>query len=205
MAQQRRFIRLRSNLIVKIRNRRPTDQETRALETRITNISIGGVFIETPDPFDVGSFVELDFTIPRHGDQVHARGMVRWVGRAPGGPMGMGIEFVEVTVHAREAIGGYVGQRVRTEGMAALTSTPLHQDLIRVHAARRGQVLSLESLGRLLQARHEKIVEALAAFEQFGLVRVTKDEIVFEACDDPGLRIALEEWIAANPAPRGGT
>lgn len=204
MAQNRRFIRLRSNLIVKIRRRRPTEQESQAVESRITNISMGGVFIETPDPFEVGTFVELDFTIPRHGDRVHARGTVRWVGRAEGGAMGMGIEFLEVTVPTRAALGGYLEQRMRAEGMAALTSTRLRQDLLRLHARKVGQTLSLEVLSRFFAGPHEEIIEALGALEQFGLVRTAKDQVTFDRCPEESMRLAVEEWVAANPAPPEG-
>lgn len=203
MSDKRRFTRLNSNLIVRIRGRRPTSTETLALDSRITNISKGGVFIETPTPFEQGSLVEIDFTIPHCADSVHARGVVRWAGRAAGGAMGMGIEFVEVTISSREALRGYIRDRVRTETLADLSQPALRAQFLRFHASRIGKKLSLEVLGRLLAAPLEEIIEVVGVFENAGLVRTAQDEVHFLAGGDEDLSSAIREWLAANPGPEG--
>lgn len=203
MSDKRRFTRLNSNLIVRIRGRRPTSTETQALESRIINISKGGVFIETPTPFEQGSLVELDFNIPRCAENVRTRGVVRWSGRAAGGAIGMGIEFLEVTIPSRDALRGYICDRMRAETLTELTAPALRAQFLRFHAGRVGKKLSLEILGRLLSAPLEEIIEAVGVFEDAGLVRTAQDEVHFLSGEDEDLRSAILEWIAANPGPEG--
>ncbi len=198
MADKRRFTRLHSNFIVRIRGRRPTTFETLDLESRITNISLGGVFIETPSPFDQGTVVELEFTIPRYADRVHVRGIVRWSGRTAEGAVGMGIEFLEV-VSSRDAVRGYVDDRVRSEDLAPLVETPAAVRLLRLHAQRCGQRHSLEALGKLVPAPLEELLETVARFEHAGLVQTSGEEVLLQECSREDLRDAIRQWLAAHP------
>jgi len=60
------------------------------LVSRISNLSLGGLFIETPEPPAVGTIMKLLFEAP--GREVRARAIVRR--SVPG--QGMGVEFVEM-------------------------------------------------------------------------------------------------------------
>lgn len=199
MPEKRRFIRLDSSLIARIRGRSPNAQDAPTQESTITNISMGGVFIETATPFESGTLVELDFSLPRSAERVHARGVVRWSGRDRNGPMGMGIEFLEVTYPARDSLKGYLDRRTPPTEIAELVSGRLKRDLLRLYADRIDRALSLEEVGRALRAGHEEIIESLAPFVLAGLIRTTRDQVEFLSRPADRFQDLIDEWLAANP------
>lgn len=72
----------------------------------------GGVFIQTRDPKEQGSELELTFTIPDSKETLCTRGKVMWVqefieGREDLTP-GMGIQFVSFTPENRKTLEAFV-------------------------------------------------------------------------------------------------
>ena len=65
----------------------------------IKNISAGGVFVETSEPFSTGEAVSLMFSIPNHEEQVKITGRIAW--RTPGG---VGVEFTGGSKDLKETI-----------------------------------------------------------------------------------------------------
>jgi type IV pilus assembly protein PilZ len=61
------------------------------------NLSRGGLFLETPDPAEVGSEVSLQFEVPNSGP-IQVRGTVSWRRdkEDSAGPAGIGVEFAPV-------------------------------------------------------------------------------------------------------------
>jgi len=59
----------------------------------ITNMSAGGVFIETRMPFAVGREITLTFSSSNYEDPIKITGKIAW-----GGPRGIGVKFSEVTL-----------------------------------------------------------------------------------------------------------
>ena len=79
------------------------DYETKDmfLSNYVTNISKGGVFIETKSPFPVSSEIELALELPEAQSTIHAQGRVSWTyDIKKGGPLvivqGMGIKFTDI-------------------------------------------------------------------------------------------------------------
>ena len=66
----------------------------------ITVLGGGGAFLEGCSSFQVGSYVELRFTLPGTGNQIACRGIVR--GRVP--EHGIGVEFTELSPSDRELV-----------------------------------------------------------------------------------------------------
>lgn len=66
--------------------------------SRVTSISLGGLFIETAEPAPVGDEIQVQFDIP--GGAIQAKGVVR---RSVVG-QGMGVEFTELPLEARTAL-----------------------------------------------------------------------------------------------------
>ncbi len=67
-------------------------EEKRTATTR--NISLGGLFIETDQPYPLQTHLQIRFKIPTHPETIEVSGEVRWV--EPGDadqPCGMGIRF----------------------------------------------------------------------------------------------------------------
>ncbi|NOZ02865.1 MAG: TIGR02266 family protein [Deltaproteobacteria bacterium] len=82
----------------------------------IQNISEGGLFVATHDPLDVGSELQVKFTLPTLDDEVSARAVVRWVRpydeRNPDAVPGMGVQFQEIIPEkATAAINDFIKQR----------------------------------------------------------------------------------------------
>ena len=58
------------------------------------NISLGGLFVETTEPFPLQTRLQIRFKIPTQPDTIEVSGEVRWVEPgAAGQPCGMGIRF----------------------------------------------------------------------------------------------------------------
>ena len=77
-----------------------------------SDISEGGLFIATVNVQPLGSPVEVAFALPS-GEQVMARGLVKWVREPTGDHLhpGMGIQFEGLTEDAREAVHRFIEQR----------------------------------------------------------------------------------------------
>ena len=81
------------------------------------NINEGGIFIETDNPQQVGSSVQLQFQLPGSDDPIEVTGTVvrNSDGNDGNESQGMGIEFDELNEEARQHINTLV-RHLRTEG-----------------------------------------------------------------------------------------
>jgi uncharacterized protein (TIGR02266 family) len=198
-ADKRRFKRLSTSLIAKIRQRRASsDTRIMAAHSHVTNISIGGVFIETPTPFSKDTIVELDFAIPGYADRIHATGVVRW-SSASGQMKGMGIEFIEVSIAGKEAINGYIATRVSSEVMTAVTKTDAHKSLLKLYARKMGEIYPMDVLQSFLGMDLPSVVAVLKDFEAQGLVKIEGAEARLLKAEDPKLLQDIEEWAGKQP------
>ena len=75
-----------------------------------SNLSKGGLFIDTDRPLTVGTELLLRFTIPESG-RIEVRGMVAWIRpqSTDGKPTGMGVEFEQLDTRHGEIIDAIVG------------------------------------------------------------------------------------------------
>jgi uncharacterized protein (TIGR02266 family) len=199
--EKRRYKRLSANLITRIRRasfRDTTLLSIRSLqqEARIKNISLGGVFIETNLPFELGAYVELDFVIPGYPDEIHALGVVKWSndGSKKGLPVGMGIEFLELTARTKSEISRYVDATLAEQYRKELTKSTIHQNLLRYHCKRSGELIDKDVLASFLRCDSQKLQEVLADFEKLNLLRVVKDKIRFLVPEDKILSEIIKQW-----------
>lgn len=88
--------------------------EGNAYSGRLCNISESGGFIETDNPFPIGSIISLSFNIPNSSNHVEATGeIIRTINKDYGNPStrivsGMGIHFLKITWAGRKIIADYV-------------------------------------------------------------------------------------------------
>ncbi|MBI2889780.1 MAG: PilZ domain-containing protein [Nitrospirae bacterium] len=81
---------------------------------RITNLSGGGAFIETPRPLWADTVLTLTFNLPDTPGPIQVRAKVMWVMEAfpdeqgGAGASGMGLMFVDISEDARRKIEAYV-------------------------------------------------------------------------------------------------
>ena len=67
------------------------------MEDLTSNISVGGMFIQTDAPFSLGTHIRLKFRLPDIADPILAVGTVCWVNQPGAGSdqlhVGMGVHF----------------------------------------------------------------------------------------------------------------
>ena len=92
----------RSNLIAEIRYRSNSPQ----LKARISDVSIGGVFVDTVNALELGAVVQFSFDLPGavSSDPVKGEGIVTWRQEM----VGMGIQFTRMDLEDREKIKAYI-------------------------------------------------------------------------------------------------
>ncbi len=80
------------------------------------NLSAWGVFVRTSVPFDAGTQVVMQFSMPGGSAPITATGKVVWSNPDAGkwSGMGMGIEFSDLPTMHRDAIEAYLAQLVAT-------------------------------------------------------------------------------------------
>ena len=76
------------------------------VEGRSVNVSVRGLLLQTPEPVDIGSKLELTFTLP--GDDVEIRAVGKAVREHPWGEKQIGVEFLILRDAARDRIRAYV-------------------------------------------------------------------------------------------------
>jgi uncharacterized protein (TIGR02266 family) len=79
-----------------------------------TDLSDGGLFVATCNVAEIGTEVDLAFTLPT-GQRIESRGVVRWIrefnDRTPEVFPGVGIEFVDIKPATSEAIQAFMRTR----------------------------------------------------------------------------------------------
>jgi uncharacterized protein (TIGR02266 family) len=61
--------------------------------SRTVNISLGGLFLDSAAPLDLGATVQLRFMLPTQPEPVEVAGDVRWVVKKDNNRQGIGIRF----------------------------------------------------------------------------------------------------------------
>jgi uncharacterized protein (TIGR02266 family) len=91
------------------------DSESNFYTGFTVDVSTGGLFVVTWSTLPIGTHVNLSFTLQGQKEIIVVEGEVRWVREHnPNSPdlwPGMGIRFVSVPEHAREAIDAFVEAR----------------------------------------------------------------------------------------------
>ena len=83
------------------------------LRFETSNVSQGGVFIESDLLYDLGEIIWFSFTLPG-AIEIRTRGRVVWAKKDvdeddPEDRPGMGVEFLDLSVAERAALEGYLG------------------------------------------------------------------------------------------------
>lgn len=77
-----------------------------------SNLSCGGIFIETASPLRQGTRTRLEFHIPEISTPIKTKGTVVWIGKARGGKTGMGIQFEGLSRRIMKTINEYVEKSI---------------------------------------------------------------------------------------------
>lgn len=80
-----------------------------------SDLSGGGLFVATHQIRPIGERIQLRFTLPSLGEPIEAMTQVRWVRTAAvaggGGEAGMGLQFLQLSPHAKDAIKAFLKKR----------------------------------------------------------------------------------------------
>jgi Tfp pilus assembly protein PilZ len=117
----RRYERIAAGIAVRISSIEPErDPHTgrpffRSLQETCENVSRGGVFVKTAEPFDRGRRLLVEIKLPT-GQPLEAIGRVAWVKRAVSANpdenvSGVGIEFLGAASEHFEALEAYINHR----------------------------------------------------------------------------------------------
>ena len=81
------------------------DEET-FVERYATNISKAGIFVRTRAPLDVGGELLFEFVLANGTPLMRGKGRVAWnrIGSLPGGPPGMGIQFLSLDAKGKQLL-----------------------------------------------------------------------------------------------------
>ncbi|HVZ71827.1 MAG TPA: PilZ domain-containing protein [Polyangia bacterium] len=63
------------------------------ITSKTVNISLGGLFLDSNAPLEIGATVQLRFVLPTQPEAVEVAGDVRWVVKKEGAHSGIGIRF----------------------------------------------------------------------------------------------------------------
>jgi uncharacterized protein (TIGR02266 family) len=197
---KRKFKRLKTDWIVKIKS---SQAPTEDLE-RIKDVSLGGVFIETRYPFEIGRMVEFEFKIPGLAETLVARGVVRWSndGSLPDQPLGMGIQFVELASAGVDRISTMVEIESPKEAtpISLLTKTPLHVRLLKFYHQRKGtDTYDVAVLAEFFQTGAESLAPVLKDFHSAGIIEYSLKKAKFLPVKSGKLKDEIESFIAKNP------
>jgi uncharacterized protein (TIGR02266 family) len=92
------------------------------LASRVTNLSRGGLFIESRHPLPIQSEIDLTFTLPEFQITISAKGRVVWNFDMKKGThrliTGSGIRFTEITPEHRMILEAYLEKLSRSVAVA---------------------------------------------------------------------------------------
>ena len=110
--ERRKHDRVPLNLLVQFRS----DDYDQFFEKYAGDISLGGIFIATDHPREMGSMVYFQFTTKTDGPLIEGLGSVVRVTDGEGGePRGIGIEFLSLDDQSRSQIHRLIAERESAE------------------------------------------------------------------------------------------
>jgi hypothetical protein len=93
----------------------PTGRSVRA--EKIANISLGGIFIEMPDPPGFGAELNLEFKLAQDRPAIRCKGFVVWSAKGKtdvaDGRVGMGVRLTDLSVADMKSVSDFIEDRAR--------------------------------------------------------------------------------------------
>jgi uncharacterized protein (TIGR02266 family) len=82
------------------------------------DLNTGGMFLATEHPFMVGTPLEIEFKLPATGSMIRCKARGAWVNdpkqrKKPNLPVGMGVQFVDISPADMNAIRDYINMENR--------------------------------------------------------------------------------------------
>lgn len=174
---KRKFKRLAANIQVRIHARKTSPETLKEIQSKISNISLGGVFIETQHPFPIGTVIEMEFSLPNSNLKTRAKGIVKW-SDPTGKVRGMGIEFLQVSIEEKDRLQDYLVNRIVTEVLIPFISTSLHLEFLEWVKENQNSTFKLEEIASKLICDFEEAKRIVKDFEQKEFVKLDADTVL---------------------------
>jgi len=121
-ADKRKHSRVKAKLVMRYRN------ADALVEEYTRNISKGGLFVLTDNPYPLGSDIELTIELPDASGEIEAKARVMHVvprdESDPSSRPGMGLELTDIPAEGREIIEGYVARQLKKDGASSSLDRP---------------------------------------------------------------------------------
>jgi len=121
MATTRKYLQVLVRADQRIKARLPINYSVMSgdfLNDYCIDLNTGGMFLETEHPFLVDTPLEIEFKLPANGSMIRCKARGAWVNdpkqrKKPNLPVGMGVQFVEISPADMNAIRDYVNRENR--------------------------------------------------------------------------------------------
>jgi len=189
---KRKYKRLRTEFIGKIRTKRASAEEVMEAQSTIRALSLGGVFITTPTPFPRGTMINLEFQLPGTKNKIKVEGIVRWTKDSETlADTGMGIEFIKVLADSKETITKFIDKKMG-ESLEDLLKTENHTRLLKLFLRKMGKTYEISILAEYLEMNTGGLKRILNDFEHLELFSIEGDSVIFADTADPATLATLE-------------
>ena len=202
-SDQRKYRRISSNVQVKIRKKKISQENLEVLQFSMVNISLGGVFVETNTPFPLQTVVELHIPLPNN-KEVHAIGVVKWI-TSEHNNRGMGVEFLKVTTEAQDLETFIENQGSKSSGPSSqqdiigeLFDDPNLKPILSKYFKNVGKEVDVLELANDIGMPIETLKEYFVKMESVGLMSKGGKTIKFIKPKDNKLWIKIVQWGAKN-------
>ena len=200
-SDKRKFRRLNTTWLVRMREKSPMEVQElteKGKEAKAYNVSLGGIFVDTNMPFPTGAYLEMDLSIPGYPEALTVVGIVKWSNttRSIDLPIGMGVEFLEVSTKNKTIIEKFVETKSANEIFKKLTANVLKQNILKLYCKKGGEQFKIKDLAKSLNEAEESFAKVLKDFEEHKLIQfVSQDEIKFIPATDKTIASLIQEWF----------
>jgi len=113
VSSRREHKRVSASVTVKLKS----SDGRRISSERLSNVSLGGVFIEMDDPLAFGTDVELEFSLPIDPRAICCRGFVVWSTKTSPeraqGQSGIGVRLMDIGVREMRIVNQYIEEQLK--------------------------------------------------------------------------------------------
>ena len=122
MAATNKYLNIRQRhaprYLARLRIQYGTGQDTPLTDCSI-NLSTGGLFIETGNLLPIGTMLKIEFILPGEAKNIECEGKVAWINHAemminPNLPVGMGLQFLDISLDAMNAVREFIKEEALT-------------------------------------------------------------------------------------------
>ncbi len=196
---RRRYRRIAAEFVADVAEKTAPVGVAASIAAKISDISEGGIFIETDHLSPPGTLVEISFRLTQDAPPLRVVGVVRWL-KETGANVGMGLQFVRMPREVQEPITRFLTQRESSGALHRLTRTDLHKRVLRLYHDQIGNSMSAHDIAGKVGSSVKLVKPVIRELEQHGLGSVGGGEVTFLPAEDDHLSSAIRTWVLQEQA-----